>query len=56
MKDEAENYVINSCAENFEKLLMTSPYVKPIEEERGKGFAEPMKSRSKKDKKNSKKR
>ena len=55
LKDEAENYVINSCAENFEKLLMTSPYVKPIEEERGKGFAEPMKSRAKKDKKNSKK-
>ena len=36
LKEYAENFVINSCAENFDKLLMNRPYiVQENDEERG---------------------
>ena len=36
LKESAENFVINSCAENFDKLLMNGPYiVQENDEEKG---------------------
>ena len=39
LKEKAENYVINQCAENFDKLLMSGPYiVKKNDDEKGSGI------------------
>ena len=34
LKEKSENFVIKSCAENFDKLLMTSPYIKNTEDDK----------------------
>ena len=56
LKEKAENYVINQCAENFDKLLMSGPYiVKKNEDEKGSGIRNDSKKnkKSKNAKKNS---
>ena len=54
VKEKAENFVINSCAENFDKLLMSGPYiVQENDEERGLG-SDIFKKASKKNKKSKK--
>ena len=54
LKEKAENFVVNACAENFDKLLMTSPYVKSNDDDKGIGLGENKikPKKSKKSKKN----
>ena len=51
LKEKAENFVIKSCAENFDKLLMTSPYVKSIDDDKEIVHSDNTKLKSKNSKK-----
>jgi len=53
LKEKSENFVIKSCAEYFDKLLMTAPYIKSTEDD--KVISQPenkLRPKKKKDKKN----
>ena len=55
LKEKAENFVINCCAENFEKLLMCGPYIAKLSTEEIRQKFNPNAKKEKKYKKKSKK-
>ena len=53
LKEKSENFVIKSCAEYFDKLLMTAPYIKSTEDDNVISQPEnKLRPKKKKDKKN----